>query len=70
MTRRMSRRAIIAASVGAVLLGSVSPLPVVWDFADAMNGLMAVPNLIALLLLSGVVVAETRAHRHEFTGKD
>jgi len=56
--------------VGAVLLGSVSPLPVVWDFADAMNGLMAVPNLIALLLLSGVVVAETRAHRHEFTGKD
>lgn len=44
----------------AVLVGSVLPLAVVWDFADAANGLMAIPNLIALLALSGVVVRETR----------
>ncbi|HEX8310064.1 MAG TPA: sodium:alanine symporter family protein [Chthoniobacteraceae bacterium] len=54
----------------AVLVGSVMPLQVVWDFADGMNGLMAIPNLIALLLLSGVIASETRAHAHELTGKD
>lgn len=42
----------------AVVVGSVLPLAVVWDFADAANGLMAVPNLIALLALSGVVARE------------
>lgn len=54
--------------VAAVLAGSVLPLSVVWDFSDAANGLMAVPNLIALICLSGVIVAETRAHRGELTG--
>ena len=34
----------------------------VWDFADIMNGLMAIPNLIGLLGLSGVIVAETRKY--------
>jgi AGCS family alanine or glycine:cation symporter len=48
--------------VGAVMVGSVRPLKSVWDFADVANALMAVPNLIALLLLSGVVVAETRKY--------
>ncbi len=42
----------------AVVVGSVLPLAVVWDFADAANGLMAIPNLIALLALSGVVARE------------
>lgn len=54
----------------AVLVGSVSHIDLVWNFADAMNGLMAVPNLIALLLLSGVIAAEGRAHHNEFTGRD
>lgn len=44
----------------AVMVGSVQPLAVVWSFSDIANGLMAVPNLIALLGLSSVVVAETR----------
>jgi AGCS family alanine or glycine:cation symporter len=48
--------------VCAVMLGSVVSLQVVWDFADAANALMALPNLIALLLLSGVAVAETRKY--------
>lgn len=42
-----------------VLVGAGIKLELVWNFADVMNGLMAVPNLIALLGLSGVVVAET-----------
>ncbi|MEL7565416.1 MAG: sodium:alanine symporter family protein [Dehalobacterium sp.] len=48
--------------VFVVLLGSVASLPLVWDLADAMNALMAIPNLIALLLLSGVIVSETREY--------
>jgi AGCS family alanine or glycine:cation symporter len=43
-----------------VLAGSVLSLPVVWSFADVANGLMAVPNLICLLAMAGVVAAETR----------
>lgn len=39
--------------------GSVMSLDVVWNIADIMNALMAVPNLISLLLLSGVLARET-----------
>ncbi len=49
----------------AVFLGAVAKLDVVWSFADVMNGLMAVPNLIALLGLGGVVAAETRNYLKE-----
>jgi AGCS family alanine or glycine:cation symporter len=51
--------------VAAVFLGAVVEVPVVWNFADIANALMAIPNLIALLLLSGVVVAETRKYLWE-----
>jgi AGCS family alanine or glycine:cation symporter len=54
----------------AVYFGSTITAAAVWDFADAMNGLMAIPNLIALLALSAVIVAETKAHASEFTGRD
>jgi AGCS family alanine or glycine:cation symporter len=40
--------------------GSILKLGLVWDIADTFNGAMAIPNLIALLLLSGVVAAETK----------
>lgn len=43
-----------------VFVGAVTELEVVWNFADVMNGLMAIPNLIGLLVLSGLVVRETR----------
>jgi AGCS family alanine or glycine:cation symporter len=46
--------------VAFVMLGSVLTLPLVWSLADITNGLMAVPNLISLLALQAVVVAETR----------
>ena len=48
--------------VAAVMVGAVLPLPVVWSAADITNALMAIPNLIALLVLRGVIVEETRAH--------
>ncbi|OAH58052.1 sodium:alanine symporter [Dietzia cinnamea] len=43
-----------------VFIGAVTELEVVWNFADVMNGLMAIPNLIGLLVLSGLIVRETR----------
>ena len=46
----------------AVFIGSVANLAVVWNFADCMNALMAIPNLISLLCLSGVIVHETRKY--------
>lgn len=53
-----------------VLVGAVQPAAAVMDFSDAANGLMAVPNLICLICLSGVIAAETRAHAAELRGKD
>lgn len=43
-----------------IFVGAVLELEVVWTFADVMNGLMALPNLIGLLLLSGLVARETK----------
>jgi len=48
--------------VAAVMVGSVASLPAVWSFADIANGLMAIPNLVSLLALSGIVVGETRRY--------
>ncbi|MDR3119441.1 MAG: sodium:alanine symporter family protein [Mediterranea sp.] len=45
-----------------VFLGTILSLDLVWNLGDIFNGLMAVPNLIALLLLSGVIVSETRKY--------
>jgi AGCS family alanine or glycine:cation symporter len=46
----------------AVFLGSTLSLQLVWDFADAANGLMVVPNLVALFLLRNVIAADTKAY--------
>lgn len=43
----------------AVMVGALVSLEFVWNFSDLMNGLMAIPNLIGLLLLSKVIKAET-----------
>ncbi|WP_449045210.1 alanine/glycine:cation symporter family protein [Paracoccus versutus] len=49
-----------------VLLGCTVQLGVVWSFSDVMNGLMAIPNLIGLLILSGLIARETRFYlRHD-----
>jgi AGCS family alanine or glycine:cation symporter len=46
----------------AIFFGAYTKLELVWAAADVFNGLMAVPNLIALLALSGVVAAETKKY--------
>lgn len=46
----------------SVFGGSVANLYMVWSVADCMNALMAIPNLISLLLLSGVLVRETQKY--------
>lgn len=43
-----------------VLVGANLELQLVWDIADTFNGAMAIPNLIALVGLSGVIVSETK----------
>ena len=45
-----------------IYLGCVASLNLVWDIADTLNGFMAVPNLIAITLLSGEVVAMTKEY--------
>ena len=44
------------------VVGATMNLTLAWDIADTLNGLMAIPNLIALIGLSGVVVKLTREH--------
>ncbi len=54
--------------IGLIACGAFLKLEAIWVLADIVNGLMAIPNLIALLGLSGVVAAETRkynAYRRE-----
>lgn len=45
-------------------VGAVIPLAIVFTFSDVMNGLMAIPNLIGLILLSGLVARETKKYLH------
>jgi AGCS family alanine or glycine:cation symporter len=45
-----------------IFIGAYTKLDLVWAVADVFNGLMAIPNLIALLALSKVVVQETNRH--------
>lgn len=45
-----------------VFIGAIISIDVIWDFADLMNGLMALPNIVAVLFLSGVVAKETKKY--------
>lgn len=46
----------------SIFVGSVVNLALVWNLADCMNALMAIPNLLSLLCLSGIIVHETRKY--------
>ncbi len=48
--------------IACVFIGPYMTVKAVWTIADIFNGLMAIPNLIALLSLNGVVVAETKKY--------
>ena len=45
-----------------LIIGSTLGLDIVWNIGDALNGLMAIPNLVALLLLSGTIIKITKDH--------
>ncbi|MGV0773231.1 alanine/glycine:cation symporter family protein [Mycobacterium syngnathidarum] len=51
-------------------IGSTTALTTVWTFSDVMNGLMALPNLIGLLILSPLVYRETRAYFRDKRDED
>jgi AGCS family alanine or glycine:cation symporter len=46
--------------VGAIVIGSIMSLTVVWNIADIMNALMTIPNLVSLILLSNLVASDTQ----------
>jgi AGCS family alanine or glycine:cation symporter len=51
-------------------LGTAIPLGIAWDFADALNGLMIIPNIIAILFLSPVIVGETKKYLNNIDAID
>lgn len=51
--------------IAAAFAGSVTAISLVWNLGDFFNALMALPNLVSLVLLSGVVVKETRHYLWE-----
>ncbi len=53
-----------------VVVGPVVSLDLVWKIADILNALMAIPNLIAVLLLSGVIARETKHYLKNLDEKD
>ena len=46
----------------AVFIGPYLAVEAVWNLADIFNGLMAIPNVIAIIMLSGVISAETKEY--------
>ncbi|AKL95124.1 amino acid carrier protein [Clostridium aceticum] len=52
-----------------IFVGAIGSLDLIWDIADTLNGLMAIPNLIGLLGLSGVVFKLTKEFFTEKVGK-
>lgn len=48
--------------IACVFLGAVGNLDIIWNISDTMNGLMAIPNLIGIIGLSGIVVAATKEY--------
>ena len=60
--RRRSNRFYRILYIIALFFGSIINLDIIWNIADCMNALMAIPNLIALLLLSKVAAQETKKY--------
>ena len=55
--------------IGLIACGPFLKLEEIWVLADIVNGLMAIPNLIALLALTGVIVAETKKYQEHLKGQ-
>ncbi len=56
--------------IAVAVIAPVVSLDLVWTAADTLNALMAIPNLVAVLLLSGVVVKETKKYINNLDAKD
>lgn len=56
--------------IAVAVIAPIVALDVVWDIADILNALMAIPNLIAVLLLSQVIVKETKKYLDNLDAKD
>jgi AGCS family alanine or glycine:cation symporter len=46
-------------------VGTAAPLPLVWDLADLLNGLMVIPNAVAVLLLSTLIYKDTKYYVYD-----
>ena len=69
----LGKRAILPYKVlfiAVVVFAPVMALNLVWTIADVLNALMAIPNLLAVLLLSGVIAAETKYYLHHLDETD
>ena len=56
--------------MASIIIAPLVTLNLVWDLADTFNALMAIPNLVALLLLSNVIVKETKSYINDLDKKD
>lgn len=56
--------------IAVAAIAPVISLNLVWTVADILNALMAIPNLIAVLLLSNVIVKETKKYIHDLDAWD
>lgn len=68
----MGKKALIPYRLLYVLVAAIAPivaLDLVWTIADILNALMAIPNLIAVLLLSPVIVSETKKYLNDLDAK-
>ena len=67
------KKGLIPYRVLYIAIAAISPvisLNLVWTVADILNALMAIPNLIAVLLLSNVIVKETRKYINDLDARD
>lgn len=58
------------AFISVIVIGATTELKLVWGISDTLNGLMAIPNLIGVLLLSGTVVKATKKYLIGITHRD
>jgi AGCS family alanine or glycine:cation symporter len=67
------KKGLIPYRVLYIAVAAISPvisLNLVWTVADILNALMAIPNLIAVLLLSNVIVKETKKYINDLDARD
>ena len=63
----MGKKALIPYRILYILVAAIAPivaLDLVWTIADILNALMAIPNLVAILLLSPIIARETKKYLH------